>query len=266
MGFIDDHRVVAGSVQVLQNPLLLEEINGHEAQGNVIEGIGTQLRAPPNLVELGTVDHLQPQAKPLRHFCLPLLQQRPSRGDHENAVGQTPSDQLGKHQAGLNGLAQAHAIAKEQPHAAHADRPKYRHELVRLDPQAAGLDRQQGVRPQGLFQEKCLVVDEPVGQRRRAVRTKVMDDWLDRLEGVEDIEFLSQHRVFQAAEPEQRLRPEAFAGNNFPAKPSRMHLSPRQQLLCADHHCSHFDSDNASNPHQTPLKAGGLPVSTARGK
>jgi hypothetical protein len=38
-----------------------------------------------------------------------------------------------------------------------------------------------------LFKEESLVVNEPVGEWRGAVRLKVMTNRLNRLEGIEDI-------------------------------------------------------------------------------
>ena len=43
-------------------------------------------------------------------------------------------------------------VGQQQPDAAHANRPKHGHKLVRLDPEAARLDGQEGVGPKRLLQ------------------------------------------------------------------------------------------------------------------
>ena len=197
MGLVDDHRVVAGPVELLQHPLLLEEIDRHQAQRDVVEGIRAKLRAAADLFQLRPVDHFHAQAEPLRHLDLPLLQQRTGGRDDEDAVGQPPGGEFGEHEARLAGLAQADAIAQQQPHAAHADRPQDRHELVGLDAEAARLDGQQGIGAEGLLQEERLVVDEPVHQRCRPFGPEVVADRLDRLEGVKDIQFVPEDGVLQ---------------------------------------------------------------------
>ena len=118
----------------------------------------------------------------------------------------------------------------------HADRPQDRHELVGLDAEAARLDGQQGIGPEGLFQEERLVVDQPVHQRRRPIRPEVVADRLDHLEGVEDVEFLPEDGVFQPAQPEEGLRAEALAGYHLPAQPAGMDFGSRQQFQRAGGH------------------------------
>ena len=115
--------------------------------------------------------------------------------------------------------------------------------MVGLDAEAARLDGQQGIGAEGLLQEERLVVDEPVHQRCRPVGPEVMADRLDRLEGVEDVEFVPEDRVLQPAQPEEGLRAEALAGYDFPAQSPGMDFGSRQQFQRAGRHgsvSSHF--------------------------
>lgn len=91
----------------------------------------------------------------------------------------------------MDRLAQTDPISQRQPHTAHANAPQDRHQLVQFEPQAAGLDDQQCIWPQGLFQQKRLMVYQPVDQRCRAIRPQFVDDRQNRLERGEDVQFLA---------------------------------------------------------------------------
>ena len=79
---------------------------------------------------------------------------------------------------------------------AHSDRTQHRDELVWFDAKPARLNSEERSRPEGLFEQECLVISEPVGEWRRAVRPTDMANRLNRLEGTKDVQFLPQNRVF----------------------------------------------------------------------
>jgi hypothetical protein len=102
--------------------------------------------------------------------------------------------------------------------------------LVGFDAKPAGLDSEERSRPEGLFEEECLVVNEPVGEWSGAVRLKIVANWLNRLEGTKDIQFLAQDRVLGAAKAQKRLGPQIQAGDDFPAQPTSTDDCSRKQV------------------------------------
>ena len=126
MGLVDDNDVVAAALQELENALLLEEVNGCQAKGDVVKGIGTKLCGLANLFETGTVDHVEAQAETLGHLCVPLFKQGAGRRDDQDTMGHAPGNELGEGQACFDGLAQAHAVGKQQSWAAHPNCAQYR--------------------------------------------------------------------------------------------------------------------------------------------
>jgi len=108
--------------------------------------------------------------------------------------------------------------------------------LVGLDAETTRLDGQQGIRAEGLLQEERLVVDQPIHQRCRTLGAEFVTDRLDCLEGVEDIQFVSEDSVFQPAKPEEGLRTEALAGYDFLAQPLSVDFGARQQIQRARRH------------------------------
>lgn len=61
-------------------------------------------------------------------------------------------------------------------------------ELVWFDAKPARLNSEERSRPEGLFEQECLVLNEPVGEWRRAVRPTVMANQINRLEGTKDVQ------------------------------------------------------------------------------
>jgi hypothetical protein len=120
-------------------------------------------------------------------------------------MGAAPGDELGDHEAGFDGLAQADAVGEEEPGAAHLQGAHDGHELVGRDLQPAGLDREQGGRPEGLLQEEGLVVEAPVPEAARACGVEVRGNRGDLLEGGEEIELVAAEAPLEAAEPEALL-------------------------------------------------------------
>ncbi len=68
-----------------------------------------------------------------------------------------------------------------------------------FDAKPARLNSEERSRPEGLFEQECLVTNEPVGEWRRAVRPTVMANRLNRLEGTKDVQFLPAEPRFRAA-------------------------------------------------------------------
>ena len=65
---VDDHEVVARAFEVLENPLLLGEVDRHEAQADVIERVGAQLVLVLDLLEARAVEPVEPEAEALAHL------------------------------------------------------------------------------------------------------------------------------------------------------------------------------------------------------
>jgi hypothetical protein len=131
---------------MIQDTLLLGEIHGYERQRQVVERIRAKLSAAADLFKLSTVHLIQPEAEALGHFQLPLLKQRTSRANDENAVGHPASDELSDNKPRLHCLAQSDSIGKEHTRPAQPDGAKDWHKLVGLDAKAARLDRKKCTR------------------------------------------------------------------------------------------------------------------------
>ena len=114
------------------------------------------------------------------------------------------------------GFPQPDRVGEHQSHSGAADRSKNRNELVRFESETSGLDRQQCPWAQSLLEEKRLMVDQPIGQRRRPIRTELVLDWLDLLEWRKKVEFLAENCVFQAAQAKESLQTETLRGDDLP--------------------------------------------------
>ena len=75
------------------------------------------------------------------------------------------------------------------------------------------------------------MVDQPIRQRRRAIRTKLMLDWLNPLEWRKKVEFLPKNRVFQAAQSKEGLQAEGLRGDDLPPESSCDDFCAREQFL-----------------------------------
>ena len=110
--------------------------------------------------QLGRLDELELLAEVQAHFGLPLAHQSLGR-HHQDALHPATQFQFAQHQAGLDGLAQAHLIGQQVANAVAADGAVQRIELVRQR-HHAGLDgRQQQVVLQRIQQlgRRCGVQD-----------------------------------------------------------------------------------------------------------
>jgi len=231
VGLVQHHQVVAGPLQPVEDAILFEVVHRGQRHRQVVEGIGPQLGPLADALQLGPVGHDQAQAEPLGHLCLPLLQERPGRGDDEDAAGSTACDQLRDDQAGLDRLAQADVVGQQQARARHPQASGDRHKLVGLDPQPTRLDGDQRRRAEGLLQKERLVVDQPVGQLRRAGRVDLMRDRPDLLERGQDVNLAAGKRPAGPPEPEQRLLAHRGRGDHLPAQAAQLDLGPRENLI-----------------------------------
>jgi len=64
------------------------------------------------------------------------------------------------------------------------------------------------------------MINEPVNQRRRPFGPKFVLHGLDRLEGVQHIQFVAKKGVLQPAKPLQGLWSQTLAGDDLPAEPA----------------------------------------------
>jgi hypothetical protein len=81
-----------------------------------------------------------------------------------------------------------------------------------------------------LLKEERLMIDQPVAQRTCSLGLKVMDDALQRLEGVEKIDFLATHRPFKTTKPVEGLRTQRLGEHHLPAKASGSNLCPSEEF------------------------------------
>src|SRR5208337_608595 len=151
----------------------------------------------------------------------------------EYTVCKPSGHELRDHQAGLDRLSKAHGIGKKQPDSAAANGPQNRNELVGFDPQSPRLDGKQCCGPQGLLEQERLVIDQPVDQGSRPIRTELVPNRFDFLERKEKIEFLSEDGVFEPAKAKEGLLAQALGGDDLPAKPSCHNLRAWEQLVDA---------------------------------
>ena len=90
VGLVDDDDVVAGPIELVEDPLLLQEVDRHEAEGDEVERIRAEFRAPPNFLELRPVDDFQSKPEALSHLetaTVPAAGRRERRrGPDEQAV------------------------------------------------------------------------------------------------------------------------------------------------------------------------------------
>ena len=152
VGFVDDDDVVAGPIELVEDPLLLQEVDLHEAEGDEVERIRAEFRAPPDFLELRPVDDFQSKPEALSHLETPLFEQRAGGRHDEYSVSKPSGHELRDHQAGLDRLAQPNRVREEQPDPAATDGPQDWNELVGFDPQPSRLDGKQCCGPQGLLE------------------------------------------------------------------------------------------------------------------
>ena len=99
VGLVEDHQVVAGPLQPVEDPVLLQVVHRGQRQRQVVERVRTQLASPCGSAP-ARPGRRRPgrQAEPLGHLALPLLQQRPGRSDDQDAADPAAGDQLGDNQ------------------------------------------------------------------------------------------------------------------------------------------------------------------------
>jgi hypothetical protein len=80
VGFVDDDNVVTGPIELVKDPLLLQEVDRHETEGDEVERIRAEFRAPPDFLEFRPVDDFQskPEAFPRTAFSSPRRRKRVS--------------------------------------------------------------------------------------------------------------------------------------------------------------------------------------------
>src|SRR5271157_6424146 len=123
VGFVDDDDVVAGPIELVQDPFLLQEIDRDETEGNEVERIRAEFRAPPDFLEFRPVDDFQSKPEALSHLETPLFKQRAGGRHDEYSVSKPSGDELRDHQAGLDRLSKPHGVREEQPDPAAANGP-----------------------------------------------------------------------------------------------------------------------------------------------
>src|SRR5208337_1657860 len=203
-----------------EDPLLLQEVDRHKTEGDEVERIGAEFRAPPDFLELRPVDDFQAKPEALSHLKTPLFEQRAGGRHDEYTVCKPSGHELRDHQAGLDRLSKPHGIGKKQPDSAAANGPQNRNELVGFDHQPSRLDGKQCCGPQGLLEQERLVIDQPVDQGSRALRAKLVPNRFDFLERKEKIEFLSEDGVLEPAKAKERLLAQTLGGDDLPAQSS----------------------------------------------
>jgi hypothetical protein len=226
MGLVDDDEIPGGAVEILEDFVLLGEVEGEEAEGEVIEGVGAEDEGAAELLELAPRgDGLEAEAEALAHLAGPLLEERTGGGDDEDPVGAATRDELGHDEAGLNGLAEADAVGEEEARPAHREGAHDRDELVGGDVEAARLDGEQGVRAKGLLEEKCVVIELPAAEARRMERVELVRDRGDRIERAQEVDLFASESAVEAAEAVAKLlRPGRFGVDDLPAETAHQDL------------------------------------------
>lgn len=228
---VDDDDVEVRAIELLQDGLLLGEVDRDQAQGDVIKGVGAELAAAADQLELVAVEDAEAQAETLAHLLLPLGNERASGRDDEDPVRATTGDELGEDQAGLDGLAEADVVRKQEPGARHLQDTQHGDELVGGDPQAPRLGCEQGRRPERLLEEEGVVVDAPFLKARGPPRVQLGGERLDGLEGGEDVEEVEIEAAFEAAQAVEPLFAGGLREDDLPAQTTCLDLGPGEKLV-----------------------------------
>lgn len=101
--------------------------------------------------------------------------------------------------------------------------------MIDLEFETAWLGGHEAEGAERLLEEKGLMIDFPILERRRTFGTQFMNDGLDALERVQQVEFLALQRAMDAAKAVQGLLTEWLRVHDFPAQPARDDFRSWQQ-------------------------------------
>ena len=145
-------------------------------------------------------------------------------------MGAPAQDQFGGDHAGLDRLAQAHAIGQQQARARHVQRAQDGDKLIRLHRHAAGMGGKQGARPGRAIQQMGDVIQPPGGDRGGIVVTEVGADRRHILPRVQQVPFQPQKIARGAAQAQAGLGAAGFGFQHIPCQPAGAQLDPRRKM------------------------------------
>ena len=128
-------RPLALSQELLHEPLAAvaaQPGEAHDGSQMDTEWIGVKAAFASHRAQLLGVDDMEVEPEAGRHLVPPLGGERGGADDHD-APGTVAEQQLLDHEAGLDGLPEAHVVRHEQVHARKAQGPDQRLKLVVLD-------------------------------------------------------------------------------------------------------------------------------------
>ncbi len=88
VGLVDDNHIIACPLKLRENPFLFEEVDGREAQRDVVKRVVSELALPAYLLQSGAIHDIKAKSEALQHLRLPLLEEETGRGDHEYPVSE----------------------------------------------------------------------------------------------------------------------------------------------------------------------------------
>ena len=238
MRFVDDREVPRRSLEILQHPFLLDEIERGQAERDRIERIAAQLVLPPLLLQhRSTGDRHEPQAEALSQLLFPLHQQGPGRRYDQHAVRASPCDQLAHNKARLNRFAQSDVVRQEKPRPRQLQRAHQGHELVRFDPQPPRLRGQQLGGTGHLLEQARLMIQPPCRQRSGFLRSELGAVDFDLLDGLEKIPFEAAQVTRGTAQAKQPLRAKLRDLDDVPGQPARADPGSHREIHAHSTRC-----------------------------
>ena len=142
MRLVDDQQIRAAVPELLAEPRALDEVGGHHEVAEPVEE-RLALQQPAFQPADRTGQHeLGVNAELAGQLLLPLLGER-GPAEHGQAGRVALLEQLGRGQAGLDGLADANVVGDQHPHRILPQGHQQRDELV-----GAGFHREPGERPE----------------------------------------------------------------------------------------------------------------------
>ena len=115
MSLVDDQQVRAAVPELLAEPRPLDEVRGHHDVAEPVEDSLALQQAALQPTDRAGQDELGVNAELGGELLLPLLGER-GPAQHGQAAGVALLQQLGRGQAGLDGLADANVVGDQQPY------------------------------------------------------------------------------------------------------------------------------------------------------
>lgn len=217
VGFVENDNIEMAAFDIGKDFFLFGEIDGDDAECDVIEGVGAEFRFVLDFLEGRRIQLSKSEPEPLAHFAFPLMEERSGRTNDKHAVSAASGDQFGEDEASFDGFSEADVIGEQKARPRHGEGAHDGDELVRFDAESSGLSGEQGVGTEGLFEQERVVVHAKGGEVGSADGVEFGGDGFDGVVwGRDEVELVAAQAFSEASQAVEGRFATRFDEDDFP--------------------------------------------------